>query len=261
MLRIGIIGCGAIAEAIVKGSSSLDRIKITGLYDRHPEKVSYLSGLLREPPEALTFDDMLGACDLIIEAASQGAVKEFVPPALEAGKDVMIMSVGALGDQELLDRIKRIAEANNCKIYIPSGAIAGVDGVKAAAGSKIKRVRLTTRKPPRAFGVENEENAMHERVLFEGPAREAVKLFPANVNVSLTLSLAGMGPDRTEVRIIQDPSIDLNIHEVEVEGDFGRMHLRFENLPSPSNPKTSFLAALSAIALIKRVSEPIEVGT
>lgn len=260
MLNIGIIGCGAITEAIVRGLAGADRLKIRALYDRHPQKTAYISGLLKDPPEIFDFEGMIKACDLIIEAASQGAVREFILPALKAGKNAMIMSVGALADDELLDEIKRISEENHCKVYIPSGAIAGIDGLRAAAESKIEKVRITTRKPPQTLGVEGDE-ALKERVLFEGSAREAVKRFPANINVSLTLSLAGIGPDLTEVVVIQDPTIDRNIHEVEIEGAFGRMKMRFENLPSPSNPKTSFLAALSAISAIKRITEPIEIGT
>jgi len=260
MLNIGIIGCGAITEAIVRGLAGVDRVKIRGLYDRHPPKVAYISGILKDSPGAFDFGGMVKVCDLIIEAASQAAVCEFVLPALEAGKNVMIMSVGALADDELLGEIKRISEEKHCKVYIPSGAIAGIDGLRAGAESKIEKVRITTRKPPHTLGVEGDE-ALKERILFEGSAREAVKRFPANINVSLTLSLAGIGPDLTRVVIIQDPAIDRNIHEVEVEGAFGRMKMRFENLPSPSNPKTSFLAALSAIAAIKRISNSLEVGT
>ncbi|MCW7077077.1 MAG: aspartate dehydrogenase [Candidatus Syntropharchaeales archaeon] len=260
MLHIGIIGCGAIAEAIVKGLSDLDRVKITGLYDRNPEKISRLSKLLKDPPKAFDFKKMLDLSDLIIEAASQEAVSEFILPALEKGKDVMILSVGALGDDELFRKIRNISEANACKVYVPSGAIAGIDGIKAGAALKIERVRLTTRKPPEAFGIEVVANSTEE-VLFEGSARDAVRLFPQNVNVALTLSLAGIGADLTEVRIIKDPAIGCNIHEIEVEGEFGRIGIRLENLPSPSNPKTSFLASLSAIAMLKRISEPIEIGT
>ncbi len=255
-----MIGCGAIAEAILRGLSDLDPVKITGLYDRNSEKIYYLSGLLKDPPKVFDFEKMINACDLILEAASQEAVEEFVLPALEAGKDVMIMSVGALGDRKLFDRIKNISEANNCKVYIPSGAVAGIDGIKAGAGLKIERVRLTTRKPPEAFGIEGGVT-LGEEVLFEGSARDAVRLFPQNVNVALTLSLAGIGPDLTEVRIIKDPAIGCNIHEIEVKGEFGRINIRLENLPSPLNPKTSFLAPLSAIAMLKRISEPIEIGT
>lgn len=155
------------------------------------------------------------------------------------------------------------------KVYIPSGAIAGLDGLKAAALGRIDEVTLTTRKTPENLrdapyiekrGVDI--GAIEEPTLiYEGPALEACRLFPANVNVAASLSLAGVGPEKTRVRIIADPTLRKNVHEIDVKGEFGCLKVHVENVPSPDNPKTSYLAALSAIATLRKITEDIQVGT
>lgn len=179
----------------------------------------------------------------------------------------MIMSVGALADSKLANQISHIAKENGRRVYVPSGAIAGLDGVKASALGEIERVVLTTRKPPKAlmdssyfrekFGGKIEKPTL----VYEGPAVEACKLFPANVNVATTLGLASIGAEKTIVRVVADPDLERNVHEVEVKGEFGELRVYVENVPFAENPKTSYLAALSAIATLKRLTEPIVVGT
>ena len=178
----------------------------------------------------------------------------------------MMMSVGALVmNPALMD----LAKEHGRVIHASSGAIAGLDGVKSAAQGKLRSVTITTRKPPNGFrGVEEVERQGIDldkldgpHVLFEGPAREAIKKFPASVNVSSALSLAGLGADRTTVRVVVDPEAQQNVHEIQVEGDFGRLTTRTENVPSPDNPKTSYLAALSALATLKRIADPVRIGT
>ncbi|MBI4708486.1 MAG: DUF108 domain-containing protein, partial [Candidatus Omnitrophica bacterium] len=155
-----------------------------------------------------------------------------------------------------------------CQIYLPSGAICGLDGVKSASLGRIDKVTLTTRKPPRSLegapylvskGI-NLSQIKQETLLFEGTAEEAIRGFPQNVNVCATLSIAGIGPEKTRVKIITSPFYTSNIHEVEAEGAFGRLTVRTENVPSPQNPKTSYLAALSAIATLKQILEPVKIG-
>ncbi|MHC1587018.1 MAG: aspartate dehydrogenase [Candidatus Syntropharchaeia archaeon] len=257
MIRIGVFGCGAIGTEICTAVDNFDEIEVVAIYDRHPEKMEKLIKTLKNPPKILKIDRMVEEVDLVVECASQSAVHKIALSVLEKGKDLMIMSVGALLDDELFKKIKDASERNKCRVYIPSGAIVGIDGLKSASVGKIESVTLTTRKPPSSLGVEEEE----EKVLYEGGAREAVRLFPANVNVSASLSLAGIGSDRTRVKIVADPKIKRNIHEVEVVGEFGRFYSRVENVPSPKNPKTSFLAALSAIATLKKIANPIQIGT
>lgn len=163
----------------------------------------------------------------------------------------------------------QLAREKNCRIYLPSGALTGLDGVKSAAVGRIDSVTLTTRKPPAGLsgapylareGIDL-SSLREEKVIFEGSAEEAVEGFPRNINVAATLSLAGIGVAKTRVRIIADPKISRNIHEIEVEGEFGRLISRTENLPSPSNPKTSLLAIFSAIATLKSLASPVRIGT
>ena len=188
---------------------------------------------------------------MIIEAASQDAVRQYAVKALSEGKDLMVMSTGALLDDELFREISRIAEKRRRKVYVPSGAIVGLDNIKAAAVRPIEEVTLITRKPPRSFEgaplIEkkriNLSSLEKPLLLFEGPAREAVKLFPRNVNVSASLSLAGIGPDRTKVRIIVDPQAKNITHEIRVKGEFGEIRTQTFNKPFPTNPKTSYIAA------------------
>jgi aspartate dehydrogenase len=217
----------------------------------------------------MKIEKILHSVDIIIESASQNAVRFIVPRALEAGCDVMILSVGALADEELRNKLFRLAKQNNCKLYFPSGAVVGIDGINSASAAEISSVTLTTRKPPSGLagapyiackGIELDK-IEKETLLFEGSASEAVKAFPANVNVAATISLAGVGFEQTKVRVIADPALSKNVHEITVEGKFGKFFTRVENLPSPENPKTSYLAALSAISTLKKILNPVKVGT
>jgi aspartate dehydrogenase len=282
-LRVGVVGCGAIGSAICR---AIDTDEVDGreldlgmelevLIDAHLERIERLSKSLSKKPDITKSDstELAGALeevDLVIECASQAAVREFIIPALKRGKDVMIMSVGALlCDPDLLEEIERISRDKRCKVYIPSGAVAGIDGLKSGAVGGIHSVVLTTRKPPRGF----EGNAYvqergidllsikEKKTLFAGSAKEAVKHFPENINVAASLSIAGIGPEATRVKIVADPAAKENVHEIEAEGEFGNLFVRVENVPSVTNPKTSYLAALSAIATLKRISHPIRVGT
>ncbi|MDF2954751.1 MAG: L-aspartate dehydrogenase [Candidatus Alkanophagales archaeon MCA70_species_2] len=271
-MRVGIIGCGAIGTEISRAVDEDRRMELVFLVDRHPERVEKLCSMLRKKPKFIKFsgegfEELLPHIDLLVECASQSAVCEFVLPALRAGKDVLILSVGALVDAELLEEVERHAKEKNCRVYIPSGAVVGIDGLKSGGIGKIHSVRLRTRKPPCGFegnkhvNFEELNEASEPKVLFRGSAKEAVRLFPENVNVAASLSLAGIGVEKTEVEVVADPTIDKNIHEVEVRGEFGRFVTLVENVPSPSNPKTSYLAALSAIATLKGIVSNVRVGT
>jgi aspartate dehydrogenase len=188
---------------------------------------------------------------------------------LDGGKDLMVMSVGAFMDEKLLEDLVGAAKKNDCKIYIPSGAIAGIDGLRSAMLASIERVEISTIKNPKGFEgalfmVENNIDpfSFHEKtMIFNGSAKEAVRAFPANVNVAASLSIAGIGSEKTRVKVYVDPEASRNIHEITVEGDFGNFTSRIENVPSPDNPRTSLLAALSAIATLKKITEPLQIGT
>jgi len=215
----------------------------------------------------MPLSELVGASDLLVEAASKAAAPAIIRSALERSRDVLVMSVGGL--LEHATELIGLAEKHGKRLYVPSGAIAGVDAIKGAMVGRVFKVTLTTRKPPHSL-----ESAPYivqkgidlkplekPTVIFSGSAREAVPAFPANINVAAALSLAGLGADKTEVRIIADPTTDKNTHEIEAEGDFGKLFVRMENVPSPTNPKTSYMAALSAIALLRRITAPLVVGT
>jgi len=266
MLRVGIVGVGAIGRAIAKAiDGGAIKARLVALCDRNLERGQAFANTLRSVPEVLGLEPLIEVSQLVVEAASPVALQEIAPRTLKRGKDLMVLSVGGLlGREEWFT----LARKKGCRIYVPSGAIVGLDGVKGAKIGKIERVSMVTRKHPRSlqgapYLVRNKidlSNLTQERVIFEGSTREACEGFPANVNVAAALSLAGIGPDQTRVTIIADPSVDRNIHDIEVIGEFGRLHTCIENVPT-ENPRTGKLAAFSAIALLKELTSPLRVGT
>ncbi len=246
-MRIGIIGFGSI------GSFLADNLKkeVAWVVDADPasQQRARKAGFL-----ALSFAPQgCGGVDLVVEAASQQAV----PLLLSCLPfcDVMVMSVGAFADETLLRKMKAAAERYGRKIYLPSGAIGGMDAISAVAGTA-KSVLLETTKPPASLGRKD----CKRTVIFEGSAREACRRYPKNVNVSATLSIAGVGFGRTRVRIITDPEVKRNTHRITVESAAGKMAFEFENVPSKENPKTSALAALSALSRIRKIKETLQIG-
>ncbi len=269
MVRIGIVGCGTIGTKLAEyiDRKLEDRTEVVALSDIDESKARNLASGLKAKPKVTSIDDLVSAADLVIEAASAKVSFEVAKKSVDAGKDVMVMSTGGL----LKDYKSLFDSANKkgSKIYLPSGAICGLDGLKGAKVARIEKVTLTTRKPPVGFKgapyvIKNNINLdeiKSDKVLFEGSASEAIDGFPANINVAATLSLCGIGPDKTKVRIIASPLITRNIHEVEIEGEFGKLLARTENVPSPDNPKTSYMAILSAIATLEGILEPVKIGT
>lgn len=269
MIRIGIIGCGTIGAKLAKyiDGSLKDKAKLTALSDIDGKKTCGLAGSLASRPKVTDVAGLIKSCDLVIEAASAKVSGDIARKAVSAGKDIMVMSTGGLlsGYKTLFESAKK----KKANIYLPSGAICGLDGLKAAGFSDIKKVTLTTRKPPEGFKgapfvVKNKidlSKIKSEKVLFRGNAMDAMAGFPANINVAATLSLCGIGPVKTKVKIIASPEIKRNIHEVEAEGGFGKIAARTENVPSPDNPRTSYLAILSAIATLNGILERVKIGT
>lgn len=271
---VGLIGCGAIgtvlARAVDEGKAGKTRLVV--VYDlNHQKSRELVDKLSRKPKISKSFAEFLNHEDtnLVIEAASQDAVRQYASKVLRAGKDLIIMSVGALVDSKLRNEIKTLADSGGRKVYVPSGAIAGLDGLKSAAVGRVDKVTLTTRKPPEGLkgapylqrkGIKI-DGLSKPKMVYKGSAVEACKLFPANVNVAAALSLAGIGPENTEVRIVADPTIRRNLHEIEVKGEFGEFRVKTENVPSPSNPRTSYLAALSAVATLRKITESMMIGT
>ncbi len=270
MIKVGIIGCGTIGRELAKACQRKfsDEVTLEAISDAEPSHARKLQKELKKPkPKVYSYEELIKRCDLVIEAASKEAVYEVTKKALSAGKDVMVMSVGGILGRE--KEIFELARTHRCCLYLPSGGVVGIDGLKAANVGKIHRVLLTTRKPPQGFedapyvikhGIKL-KGLKQEKVLFEGNAAEACKGFPKNINVSATLSLAAIGAKKTKVRIIASPHMLVNVHEVYVQGDFGSFYTRTENFPSEQNPKTSRLAILSAEATLERILRNVKIGT
>jgi aspartate dehydrogenase len=268
-LKIGLVGCGAIGAEIAKAVDccAFDA-NLVAVCDHNPETAAALINSLQHKPAKVKLDELVSLSDVVVEAASQKAVAAIARAALVAGKKLMIMSVGALANNELFAEIKALAKEHGARVYLPSGAISGLDGLKSASIGTISSVTLTTTKNP--AGLKGAPYILENNIdldalagatqIFEGSALAAVKAFPANVNVAATLFLAA-GESEVRVRIVADPNIHVNRHEIIVEGSFGRITTLVENVPSPRNPKTSYLAALSAIATLRSIVEPVKIGT
>jgi aspartate dehydrogenase len=269
-----LIGCGFIGAEIARfmEEEMSQFIKLELLFDQDRAVAEALSRSLSGKPRVvddaeLIFSDPL--VSLVIEAASFKAAQVYVMKALSSSKDVLTMSVGAFADEEFLRNAYAVALKNNAKIMVPSGAIGGLDWIKAASQAGLSTVSITVRKPPKALAespyvVKNKIDLSlikHPVQIYEGFSSEAASLFPANINVATALSLAGIGTKKTLVRVIADPSINTNIHEIQAEGAAGKITVRVENIPSPLNPKTSWVAALSAKQKLKDLVNPMSVGS
>ena len=260
-MKIGIIGGGNIAKYLLK-SVNIDRLL---------PNVTIRSALLRRPAESAEWERDYGVhvytdldafldsgIDIVVEAATVQAVQEYAEKVVAKRKNLVIISVGALVDQELVKRLNETCRQLGTRVLLPSGAIGGLDVIHAAmAAGELESVSLTTRKPPLSLIGRDVEQ---EEVVFEGTATDAISQFPKNINVAIVLSLAGLGSDKTTVRIVADPRTEKNTHCIEAVGAFGKMTIQLENDPMPANPKTSYLAALSVLSTLKKQTENISVG-
>jgi len=254
-MKLGIIGCGAIGTDVAKAADKMKEIEKIYLYDIKEAASNKLVKVLKKA-EIKEFNNFLKDADVVFEAASQQAVTQCGLKVLEAGKDMVIMSLGSLFDDNLRKKLEDTARKHKCKIYLPSGAVCGIDGVLAASMEELDSVTLVTTKPPISLGVE----VNGRTIVFEGNAREAVKKFPKNINVAACLSLAGLGFDETKVEIVADPVETRISHKILAHGKFGRLRAEVENMPNPNNPKSSYMASLSAIAVLHRIIDPIQIG-
>lgn len=245
MKQVGIIGCGAIgtliADAVRKRIVQCDGLIV---YDFKIDCAQKIRNSMSFPVIVVeSVEDMIRhKPSVIVEAASQQAVRDYYERILSSGVDLIVMSVGALLDLNL----------EKGKVHVPSGAIGGLDAVKSASLAGIECVLLTSRKNPRALDLVN----LEEKTVYDGYAEEAVKLFPKEMNVAATLALAAK-PARVRVKVVSDPKVDKNVHEIHVKWKHGEMSFKFSNDPHPENPKTSALAAWSAISLLKEILEKV----
>lgn len=265
-LRVAIAGLGSIGSKIARElDRGIEGLELSAVAVRDAAKhQAFLSGLCRQP-SVLPVDQLGEVADIVVECAPSSQLRAIVEPAVKRGKTAVVVSVGALLDNsDLID----IARANGGRIVVPTGALIGLDAVAAAAVGTIHSVKMVTRKPidglkGAPFIVQNniDIDGLREPLkLFEGTAREAAKGFPANLNVAVALSLAGVGPDRTSVEIWADPTVTRNVHRIEVESDSARFSMSIENIPS-ENPKTGLITALSVIALLRKQRATLSVGT
>jgi aspartate dehydrogenase len=265
-LRVAVVGLGAIgtrvAEALDQG---IEGLTLSAVSAQNPEKHRVWLAGLTSKPAVLPIEALSGVADIVIECAPSKLLRSIVGPFVQSGKTAVVLSAGALLDNE--DLIE-LAKQNGGQIVVPTGALIGLDAVTAAAVGKIHSVRMVTRKPINGLAgapyiVENNidiAGITEPLRIFEGTAREAAKGFPANLNVAVALSLAGIGPDQTKLEIWADPTVTRNVHRIEVESDSARFSMAIENIPS-ENPRTGRITALSVIAYLRKQRASLRVGT
>lgn len=251
MVRIGLLGCGNVGKII---ATHQDGFEVVAVFDQLPEHAAGLAELTGSKPYS-EFDKFITAdFDICVEAASIAAVRAYALSVIESGKDIVILSVGALADNAFRDDLVSVARENKRRIHIPSGAIMGLDNLKVGQISHIDSILLRTTKSPESLKM-----TVNSRTLaFKGKAKECVKQFPKNINVSVAITLASM--HEVDVELWADPAVDKNIHEIFVKGEFGETYTKITNLPSPDNPATSYLAALSVLSLLKNIENPLVIG-
>lgn len=254
---VAIAGFGAIGRTLAEKLCQTPGYRLTAIASRD---ITALRTALSEqglsPELAVPVSELAEHAELIIECAPLAAFRQIAEPALRAGKTLLVLTAGALIEHEdLLD----LAAQHGAVIAVPSGAIAGLDGVLAAAQGTITSAEIITRKPPTGLGDSGE--ITRPQLLFAGPVCEAYRQFPANVNVAVTLSLAGIGPDKTRIEVWADPTINRNEHTIRVESDAGYLEVRVSNLPSAANPKTAAMTAQSVMAWLAKQRGALRIGS
>ena len=272
MKRIGLLGCGSIGTQIaIAIDTGIIPAQLTHIFDEDKEKSNLLITKLQEKPEIVENAHLLSSnpLDLVVEAASQDAVSDNALSILQNRKDILIMSGGALLDESVFEIISDACKEFKKTVYLPSGAISGLDAIKSVKNELESVVLSTTKHPNSLKGAKffedfkiNLDDIKEKSTIFEGTANEAVRLFPKNINVSALLSLSGLGSHETIVKIIADPNTTKNTHEITARGKFGQITTKIENVPDPQNPKTSRLAILSAIETLRSIcTDEIKIGT
>lgn len=258
MLRVALIGCGAIGSSVIellKGDAGLAVVAVVTPAESMAGAQAALQKLA--PGVQVCTSVPASGVDLVVETAGHAAIEEHVLPALRRGTPCVVASVGALSAPGLAEQLEIAAITGKTQVQLIAGAIGGIDALAAARIGGLDSVRYTGRKPPRAWkGTPAEQGRdldalAAECVIFEGSAREAAKLYPKNANVAATVSLAGLGLDRTQVRLVADPAVDENVHTVEAEGAFGSFELSMRNKALAANPKTSALTVYSAVRALR----------
>src|SRR3954454_6600851 len=263
MLRIALIGLGSTGRrtAEMVGAGECGDAAVIGALVRRREAYADTAARLGIP--LVTSIDELLALEpgVVVELGGHAALIAYGETVLRTGTTLLSLSAGALADEEFRERLLAAGASSGARLVLPSGAIAGLDAIESARPMGLERVRHVVRKPPKSLFDDplriGDVVAYGEPVtLYEGPAREGVRRFPANVNVVAMVCMAGLGFDRTTTVVIADPSVEHNTHEVTAEGAFGRIEIRVQNVPSPDNPKTGLIVAGSVVRALRRLTAP-----
>ena len=267
-VRVAVAGLGAIGLEVARALDAGDvpGMTLTAVAARDLARARERCAAFRAPPAVRPAGELADLADVVVECAPAAAFPDIARPALEAGRTLVCVSVGALLDHfDCVD----LAAARGGRILVPSGALLGLDAVQAAARGEVDEVRMVSRKPPAGLdgvpwlldqGIDVHALAKPTRV-FDGTAREGARCFPANVNVAAALGLAGVGPDRTRLEIWVDPTVTRNTHDIFVEAEAARLNLRIEGVPTEANPRTGRLVAPSVLATLAKLTSPLVVGT
>lgn len=261
--KVTIVGFGAIGRALVARALKLPAISVTHVVVRSARVSQTQAALAGLNSAALAVDTVPTDTSLLLECAGHGALTAHVIPALQRGIECAVLSVGALSEPGLPEKLEDAARQGATRLTLLPGAIGGIDAISAARLGGLDEVIYTGRKPPAGWKGTPADTLLDldglkaPAVFFEGSARDAARQYPKNANVAATLSLAGTGLDRTRVRLIADPGVTDNIHEVEARGAFGEMQLTMRGRPLPENPKTSSLTVLSALRFLYNRAMPI----
>jgi len=260
---LGTVGLD-VARRIDAGIPGLQLQAVSALHRRRAEE--RLKEFRHQPIPVLPLRELAKTADVVVECAPSAVFRQVAESAIQLGRVLIPISVGALIDNwDLVEE----ATKTGARINVPTGALVGLDAVRAVAQGTISRVTIITRKPPAGLAgssylFDNNicvDGITKPKKVFEGTARNGVAAFPANVNVAAALGLAGIGPDQTILEIWADPSIDRNTHSIQVEANSARMELKIENVPSKENPRTGRIVALSIIAALRRLVDPLTVGS
>ena len=272
-MRIALIGGGTIARLVLEHvrGGSLGKFEVVALMGRagaapRGRELAREFGVRYVEDRAAL---IAAQPQTVIEAAAHEAVRQHLVALLEARIGVVVLSAGALIDDALRGAAEAAANRTGTLLYVPSGGIGGLDALKTACLAGVEEASIQVAKPPAAWkGIPYVEQSGVDlgrltaaHVLFEGSAREGVPHFPQNVNIAAILSLGGIGPDRTRLKVVADPALKLNTHTIQVSGRSGRFTLVLENVPAPENPKTSWLACYSALAGLKALQPGPRYGT
>jgi aspartate dehydrogenase len=264
--RVAIAGLGPIGSRVAKAlDAGIDGLALAAVSSANIEKHRGWLDKLGKRPAMLPIEALADAADIVVECAPSRLVRSIVAPVVSRGKTAVVLSVGALLQNEDLIALAR---EKGGQIVVPTGALIGLDAMTAAAVGTIHSVQMVTRKPLKGLAgapylVEHNieiDDITTPLKIFDGTAREAARGFPANLNVAVALSLAGIGADRTRVEIWADPTVTRNTHRIEVDSDSARFSMTIENIPS-ENPKTGLITALSVIACLRKLHAPLRVGT